>query len=242
MLNFVVRNWAAWAAGVEERGAWERWCRAPSPLAGAGSPSVDFLPPLFRRRCSPLSRLMLHVAYAACGPETIGVLPTVFASRYGELALTLSLLDTLARSEPLTAAGFTHSIHNTQVGLFSIAAKNREMATALSAGANTFPCAVLEALALIERAGGGAALMVIADEPVPPAFEVFDDEPTGTYALALIIERTGAGHRIGLMPSGRETHPLRPAWPQAVEFLRWLLSEEPSLRLGGPSPWVWHRR
>lgn len=185
---------------------------------------------------------MLHVAYAACGPEAIGVLPAVFASRYGELALTLSLLDTLARSEPLTAAGFTHSIHNTQVGLFSIAAKNREMATALSAGANTFPCAVLEALALIERAGGGGALMVIADEPVPPAFKVFDDEPTGTYALALIIEQTGAGHRVGLMPSGRGMPPPRPAWPQAIEFLRWLLSEEPSLKLGGPSPWTWHRR
>ena len=185
---------------------------------------------------------MLHVAYAACDPGAVGALPTVFASRYGELALTLSLLDTLARSEPLTAAGFTHSIHNTQVGLFSIAAKNREMATALSAGANTFPCAVLEALALTERAGGGAALVVIADEPVPSAFEVFDDEPTGTYALALVIEGTAAGQRVGLTPPGRQTHSPRPAWPQAIEFLRWLLSEEPSLSLGGPCPWTWHRQ
>ena len=202
---------------------------------------MSFLPSLFRRRCSALSRLMLHVAYAACESESLATLPTVFASRYGELALTLSLLDLLARSEPLTAAGFTHSVHNTQVGLFSISTKNREMATALSAGVETFPCAILEALALTERAGGGAALLVIADEPVPSTFEAFDDEPTGTYALALIIERASSGHGLRLVPSGDPPRASRPAWPQAMEFLRWLLSEEPSLTLGRRRPWTWHR-
>lgn len=241
MLTFVVRDWAAWAPGLEARDAWERWCRAPSPLTGRGSPPVDFLPPLFRRRCSPLTRLMLHVAYAACGPDGIGAWPMVFASRYGELALTLSLLESLARFEPLTAAGFSHSIHNTQVGLFSISARNREMATALSAGADTFPCSMLEALALTERAGGGATLVVIADEPVPSVFEAFDDDFTSTYALALVIERAGAGPRVGLVPSNGETPARRSSWPQAIEFLRWLLSEEPALTLGTRRPWTWHR-
>ena len=184
---------------------------------------------------------MLHVAYAASSPDGIGTLPTVFASRHGELALTLSLLESLARSEPLTAAGFTHSIHNTQVGLFSIAARNREMATALGAGPDTFPCAILEALALIERSGGGPVLVVVADEPVPSGFEVFDDDPFGSYAIALVIERAGAGHRVGLAPSSRDTHASRLAWPQAIEFLRWLLSKEPTLTLGVRPAWTWHR-
>ena len=241
MLTFVVRNWAAWAAGVERHEDWERWCRAPLALAGQGSPSLGFLPPLFRRRCSPLSRLMLHVAYEACGPERVGTPPIVFASRYGELALTVSLLESLARSEPLPAAWFTHSIHNAQVGLFSISARNRQTATALSAGADTFACSIVEALAMIERAGGGPALVVIADEPVPPVFEVFNDEPPGAYALALVIERTGAGHRVGLSRAGAGAHASRPGWPEAMEFLRWLLSKELTITLGGGRPWTWTR-
>jgi beta-ketoacyl synthase-like protein len=237
VLTFSVRHWVAWAAGVERREDWERWCRAPAPLLANGSPALEFLPPLFRRRCSALSRLMIHVAYAACGQDAVGALPMVFASRYGELALTVSLLESLARAEPLPAGGFTHSIHNTQVGLFSISAKNRHMATALSAGADTFVSSILEALAIIERTGTGPALLVIADEPVPPPLKKFEEAPSAAYALALIIERAG-GDGVGLAPAAASMLPSRPAWPQAIEFLRWLLSSEPTLTLRGRSAWT----
>jgi hypothetical protein len=241
VLNFVVGAWDAWAVGVERREDWERWCRAPAALVGQGSPRLDFLPPLFRRRCSSLSRLMLHVAYGACSPGRVDTLPTVFASRYGELALTVSLLEALARREPLSAGGFTHSIHNTQVGLFSIAAKNRRMASALSAGADTFACSVLEAMAMIGRAGEGPVLLVIADEPITPVFESFHDEPNSAYALGLVIQRSGIGPRVMLAPARSVAFVSRPAWPQPIEFLRWLLSDEPSLTLGGKRPWTWMR-
>ena len=184
---------------------------------------------------------MLHVAYAAAGSDGVGRLPIVFASRYGELGLTLSLLELLARSESLTAGGFTHSVHNTQVGLFSIAARNREMATAVSAGPDTFPCAIFESLALGARAGGGPVLLVMADEPVPSGFEVFDDDSTGPYALALIIAQCGNGHRVAVAPSNGDPPAARPAWPHAVEFLRWLLSKEPALTLGARRGWTWRR-
>jgi hypothetical protein len=241
VLTFVVRRWAAWAGGLEEPDAWERWSRAPSPLPAAGRPGLDFLPPLFRRRCSALTRLVLHVAYAAAGGDAVGRLPTVFASRYGELALTLSLLQALGRAEPLTATSFTHSIHNTQAGLFAIAAGNAEMTSAVSAGPDTFMSAVLEALALGERAGGGPVLLVTADEPVPTGFDVFDDVPSGPYALALVVERAGDGDRVALQPAPGPA-PLRPPWPQAIEFLRWLLSKEPAVTLGVRRPWAWRRR
>jgi hypothetical protein len=184
---------------------------------------------------------MLHVGYAACGPELVGILPTVFASRYGELTLTISLLEALARAEPVTAAGFTHSVHNTQVGLFSISAKNRRMASALSAGSDTFSGAVLETLAMINRAAGGAALLVMADEPLVTVFEAFRDEPDAAYALALVVEREGNGICVGLAPAQPGIPAPRPAWPQPIEFLRWLLSDEPSLTLGGRQPWTWTR-
>lgn len=201
----------------------------PGVLATAVPPPLQFADPA-----------LLHVAYGACGPDRVGTSPTVFASRYGELALTVSLLETLAHGEALSASGFTHSIHNTQVGLFSIAAKNRLMASAVSAGADTFACSMLEALAMIDRGGEGPVLLVVADEPVTPVFESFRDEPNGTYALGLVIQRSGGG-RVVLAPARAGDAVSRPAWPQAIEFLRWFLSDEPSLTLGGKRPWTWTR-
>lgn len=237
-----MRRWAAWAPGVEECPDWERWCRTPAALGTEGSPDLRFVPAMLRRRCSRLSRLMLHVAYAACGPDEIGAHPTVFASRYGELATTVPLLERLARHEALTAAGFTHSVHNTQVGLFSISAKNRGMASAVAAGADTFASAFIEALAVIQRAGGGPALVVIGDEPLPSVFDGFRDEPPAAYAVGFLVEREGDGPRVhlGATPAGAGAPAL--AWPQAIEFLRWLLSGEPSLTLGSARrSWTWTR-
>ena len=242
MLSVVIRRWAAWAPGVERGEDWERWCRAPAALGCEGSPDLRFLPPMLRRRCSRLSRLMLHVAYAACGIAEIGELPTVFASRYGEMATTVSLLERLAKQEPLTATGFSHSVHNTQAGLFSSAAKNRRMGSAVAAGAETFPCAFVETLAMLQRDASGAALLVVGDEPLPAVLGAFEGEPRAAYALALVVEWAGGGPcvRFDRAPHGAvAAHPL---WPQAIEFLRWLRSDEPALTLGADRrAWTWTR-
>jgi len=160
------------------------------------------------------------------------------------MPLTVSLLEALARREPVTASAFTHSVHNTQAGLFSIAAKNRQPTSALAGGANTFASAFIEALALMQRARGGGVLLVVGGEPLPPVLEKFQDEPAAAYALALVLAPSGDGPALRLA-SGR-ANVARPAlaWPQAMEFLRWLLSEEPSLTLGADHrhAWTWTRR
>ena len=244
MAGVVVSRWAAWAPALQEREDWERWRRAPVPLGCQGTPDVGFLPPLLRRRCSRLSRLMLHVAYAACTPQELSALPAVFASRYGETPLTVTLLESLARREPVTASAFTHSVHNTQAGLFSIAAKNRQMTSALAGGSNTFAAAFIEALALMQRAGGGGVLLVVGGEPLPAVLEKFQDEPTAAYALALVLAPSGDGPGLGLAGGRADAARPTPAWPQAIEFLRWLLSDEPSLTLGADHrhAWTWTRR
>ena len=248
MLSVKVTRWAAWAPGVEDRAAWEAWCRAPCPLASDGSPDVAFLPPLLRRRCTRLSRMMLKVAFGCGGGNTLAAVPTVFASRHGDTAGTVALLECLARGEPVTGSRFSHSVHNTSAGLFSIAAGNRCAASALAAGRNTFGCAFLEALAALQRAGTGPVLLVVGDEPLPTVFAPFVDEPQVAYALALLLEpdRESAAITLDLSrwkasaaASGHGT----PAWPHALEFLRWTLSTEPVLTLPSAAgqPWTWRR-
>ena len=64
---------------------------------------------------------MLKVAFGCAGPELLLALPTVFASRHGDTTTTIELLECLAREKPVSANQFSHSVHNTQAGLFTIA-------------------------------------------------------------------------------------------------------------------------
>lgn len=185
---------------------------------------------------------MLHVAYACCADGDVSSVSTVFASRHGEATSTVPLLEALAREQPLGAASFSHSVHNTQAGLFSIAAKNHQISSALAAGADTFPCAFLEALAILRRDPDRRILLVVADEPLHSVFSTADGEPRIAHGVAFIVGRDGEGIRTRCTLGRRAALAQRAPWPQVVEFLRWLLSDEPSLTLGtGALTWTWAR-
>jgi hypothetical protein len=241
-VSTLVRRWAAWAPGLEDAAAWVAWCRAPAPLAADGAPVVAFLPPLFRRRCGRLSRMMLRVAFDCCPPDELARVTTVFASRYGDMTATVGLLEALARQEPLKASRFSHSVHNTQAGLFSIAAGNRQASCAMAAGHETFPCAFLEAQSVLTRGTGTGVLLVVGDEPLPPVLAPFADDPPAAYAVALLLA-SAPGDAAGVaLQLGAGGEPGAPPWPPAIEFLRWLLSAESGLTLGsGRRRWTWRR-
>lgn len=214
--------------GIEGRAAWN----------GDAEPDVSFLPPLLRRRCSRLTRMMLHVAYGVGATDELSMLPAIFASRHGEIGATVTLLQALARGESLTAAAFSHSVHNAQVGLFSIAARNRSMASAVAAGGDTFGAAFLEATASMHRSGHERALLVVGDNVLPEVFTRFQEDPAPAYAVALLLGP--AGVRVGFEPGGGE--PAIPsARPHALEFIHWLEGTGETLRLGTRVPYTWRR-
>lgn len=224
-MRIAVERWAAWPPGLE------------TAAAAPGEPDVRFLPPLLRRRCSRLTRMMLHAAFEACPDEQRSTLPMVFASRYGEVTATLELLETLARREPLAASAFSHSVHNTQAGLFAIAAHNRAPASAIAAGPDTFGAAFLEAVVAAHRSTG-AALLVVGDELLPPTFARFQEEPAMPYAVALVLGP--GGRRLDFAPGTGAPRPAR-RQPDALRFLEWLASAERRLTLGTGTPYTWTR-
>ena len=237
-----VERWSAWSPGREDAPAWRRWCADPVALEPGGCPEARFLPPLIRRRCSPLARIALTTAFACCGEEDLERCSTVFASRHGNINESIDLLDRLAERQPLSPTAFSHTVHNAQAALFSLAAHNRHSSSSLAARADTFACAWLEALALLERAPERPVLLVTADVPLAEAFASMVDEPEASYGLALWITPAGgaSGLRFTIETATQPAPPTR--WPDAVEFLRWLLSDEPRLALGtGPRRFVWEK-
>jgi hypothetical protein len=203
-------------------------------------PDVSFVPPLLRRRCSRLTRMMLHVAWRAGQAHDVAAVPAIFASRHGEVVTTLDLLAILARRGPLTATAFSHSVHNAPVGLFSIATGNRRAASAVAAGPDTFGAAFLEAVASMHRSCHDRALLVVADDAVPDLLLRFVDPPPPAHAVALLLGPGGVP--IAFEPgSPTPARVPRTPKPDALRFVEWLEGAAPALSLGARTTYTWRR-
>ena len=242
MIAVQVRAWAAWSPGVETEADWQNWCLDPPPLERKGTPDVGFLPALMRRRCDQLSRMMLNVAHRSTQGLDVSSMRSVFASQRGSLTVLISMLENLVEERPLSPNMFSHSVHNTQAGLFSIWAKNALANTALAAGRQTFAHGFLEAISLLHAAknDGESVLLVTGDEAIPATITKQSESVDGAYAVALVMSRVREGGvrlRIegGGDGAGADT-------PEALLYLRWLLSGERQLRLPYPNrTWVWEQ-
>ena len=119
-------------------------------------PQPMLLPPNERRRAPDTVALALAVAQAACtnAGRDPALLPTVFASTYGDMAITDYMCGTLARAPTmLSPTRFHNSVHNAAAGYWSIATGCRQPYCALGAGAYTFAAGLF-----------AAALQACADE------------------------------------------------------------------------------
>jgi hypothetical protein len=247
MTELVVAAWSAWQPGVETREAWRGWAEAPVPASSAREPAAPpaaEVPPMLRRRCDALSRALLHVAGACCAPELRAEVATVFATRFGPLGAVVENLEALAAGQPLSPTTFSHAVHNTALGLYSIWTGNRAPGSAIAAGEATFAHGWLEAMLLLRREPARPVLLVAGDAAVPPAVAPLAPGAAGAHALALLLRSDGDGERIAFAladaPEVAGDAPL--PWPLA--FLRWWLAgDAPTLALAHAGRgWRWERR
>lgn len=231
-MRFVLESWSAWAPGLEEPEAWRTWAKDPTPLAEEGTPNARFLPPMLRRRCTPLSKMMLRTAFECVEEDARSEVRTVFASRHGSINESLDLLRCVAEDAPLSPARFSHTVHNAQAGLFSIAAGNRQASASIAAQEDTLGCGFLEACAHLERDPERRVLLVVGDAPLAETFAPLVDAPQAPYSLALLLSTDGDGSAMHFSPT-TEREPSGLRWPEAIELLRWLLGEEERLAIPG---------
>ena len=249
MISFSVNGWSAWAPGLAGSDEWLKWARAPEVPALSGAPELKFIAAMTRRRFSRLSKMALQVAFDAAPPELLADVPTVFASRHGEANACVALLSDIARNMPLSPTAFSHSVHNTQGGLFSIAANNGRTSSAIAAMEHTFCAGLIEALAISERENSRPTLLVVADEPAPGMIRGATDELECPFALALLVEptagRAAPGIRMEFAPGAAPvpaSHGAAPQLPQALQFLAWMLAGRGALEFPhGAMSWRFQR-
>ena len=124
--------------------------RGEAPLVDIAAirPTGALLAANERRRAPDTVLLALEVAAAACADAALDpkILPSIFASSHGDLAVCDSMSTTLAASPELVSPiKFHNSVHNAAVGYWTIATGAVEASTALSASNETFAEGLLEA-------------------------------------------------------------------------------------------------
>ena len=186
---------------------------------------------MLRRRCTPLTRTMLTAAFGAAEPDELARLRTVFSSRHGSINESIGLLENVVRREKLSPATFSHTVHNAQAGLFSIAAGNRAASSYLSAQEDSFLAGWLEALCFLERDPREPVLLVVGDVPLAETFAPLVDEAATPRSRQ--IGRRGRGR--GRARTGPHPHGLA----ARVELLRWWLGGGSSSRSPRRPPADW---
>jgi len=221
-------SWSAWTPGISTAEEWQQWTAGTRAIADApDSPPVDFIPAMQRRRLSRLSRLSLAAAYSCAGENHN--LPTVFASRHGEIHRTLGLLNDVAQNEPLSPMAFSLSVHNTASGLYSIATGNTAPSTAIAAGMDTLPMAIIEAIGQLQR--HDEVMVVYAEEPLPTEYSQFaSTDNSALLGLALRLGKAGTGRDWQLQSSTADTET---TGSSGLALIRWLNGSAQDVLLQG---------
>ncbi len=147
------------------------------------SPDVSFLPMLARRKLDLTGKIVFHLANALAGGKS--GYKSVFASRYGCLNDCIKLFDSLNSGMGVSPNGFSSSVHNFPMGMFSIVEKNKSPYTAIAAGENSLEAGLLEAFLETSE-----VLFVYAQEPL---LDVIDGESAPPCGLAFYCENCESG-------------------------------------------------
>jgi hypothetical protein len=248
MTTAYLQYWTAWAPGLPDRASWEQWLRHGTPhLNQQDIPASAHIPPLLRRRCSSLARMVLEVAFRACqetrtSPHQVN---TIYCSRHGEMQTLRALFDDLAAASPLSPSLFANAVHHTPTGFWSITAQNALISRTISGGEENFAYGYLEAACVLNRYPEQPVLLVVADELLPEPFSTVQPPAPFSYALAMLLRAGGDESSIplhfGRSASGINVAPAYYGEP-VYDFLHWLVcAQDRSQFTTSTGGWQWLR-
>lgn len=250
-LTFAIRDWFAWKPGRETRADWlldvpavglegsSDWASAPIPA----------LPMMLRRRMGAFDQ---KVVGAALAMPAAAAARYVFATRHGEFATTLRILENLHLREMPSPADFSLSVHHALAGLLSIQTHNKAGHTTVSAGRDTFGYGLLEAVAAVADQPAQSVLLVSYDEALPEIYRKFRDADEAALPLIVVLEITAGdagGSRFALHTVANEAESPDLAEetegdidPMGQRFLEFFLSDRAQGRLQGETlTWILDR-
>jgi hypothetical protein len=240
VFNFVVSEWNAWAPGINDLDDSLKGSKGDFVLQQDKAVVPDSVPKMLQRRLSPLAKAVFTTSDQCI--VTGEQIPTVFSSANGEICKSLVMLKAIQAGEEVSPAAFSLSVHNAIAGLFSMVYANKQEITVIAPGQAGVAPAFIEGLGILQE-GADAVLLVLYDEPIADFYPVapFNLNADNTCALTLRIALTGEGLPLQFSRSSMTRddgeQPI-----QLLAFLKFLLSENRSLRLGNRrQSWRWQK-
>jgi hypothetical protein len=187
-------------------------------------PSPQALPANERRRASQVVRLTLACAEQALrtSPFPVDALRMVFASDEGTGEVCQQMLEALATTRQVSPLLFHNSVHNAPSGYFSIGYRNRQSATSVSLGPQSFASGLL--CAASEACVSGQPVLLLAydaamTEPMSELLPVVQATATawiiGPGSDAAVGPAALASFELSLHPAAEPEPPLPPWLPAA---------------------------
>ncbi len=232
MTNVYIKDWSAWTPNIKDKDNWRLWAHKEDTAEFCDELNISDVPAMLRRRLSNLGKMTI-----ACANDTqqdVEQRPSLFCSRHGELARSIELLKSLANDDLLSPTHFSLSVHNAIGGMLSINKKDPSNITAIAAAENTVGTSLLEAQLILQEQGCKEILCIIYDDPIPAPYTTEINLPLQSYALALVLSSEPSAINLNLSiaaSASAGSTDEKPTEPQALTFLRFLLSKDTRLEL-----------
>ena len=241
-MHFYVESFSARTATTAQAASWMQWSRT-GELPPDETPPVCAVPALLRRRLTPLGRLALG-ALADLGPKPDE--PMIFASSWGDISRSFSLMETLTSENEISPTHFSASVHNGIGAVASIWQSNTTAYKAICAEDFTSESALLEAWLML-CAGHESVVLVRYEDVMPEAWyhDGLTDTPATAFAWAVRLtceQPPQSVCRFELTPSQSSCKCVRAPSHYRLEDLAFLLSDATEfVHSDGQLAWIWRK-
>lgn len=106
---------------------------------------LSSIPMNMRRKLSPVGKIAMSTMLDCYG-ENSDDIKLVYASRYGELERVVKLIKQEHEENEISPTGFSFSVHNSTVGLFSLLKKFYSSYNSIAGGEESFSVGLLDAI------------------------------------------------------------------------------------------------
>ena len=104
---------------------------------------LSAIPMMMRRKLSPVGKIAMSTLLKCYDGEDVKL---VYASRYGELERVVKLIKQEHEENEISPTGFSFSVHNSTIGLFSLLKTIYNSYNSIAAGENSFSAGLLDAV------------------------------------------------------------------------------------------------
>ncbi len=103
------------------------------------------IPMNMRRKLSPVGKIAMSTMLDCYGEKSDDI-KLVYASRYGELERVVKLIKQEHEDNEVSPTGFSFSVHNSTIGLFSLLKNIHSSYNSVAGGENSFSVGLLDAV------------------------------------------------------------------------------------------------